>query len=196
VHTHVRKSRGKIKPGLLVENIHYLYWNSKKKYSHLPQIEGYNKGDEYDSVIQFWLDYWKDRGVKFPDDLDPVMIKALISLESRFDPKAKSRDPKSSASGLMQVTDQMLRVLGGHPNKKNWIEARDHLIHVTNADKLDPVVNIALGIRLLGHKFSQIPKQYSKNVRGALIGYNQWNKKGEAYADEVLSRYKKTQKRK
>lgn len=154
VHTHIRKNRGKIKPGLLVENIHYLYWNSKKKYSALPRIEGYSKGDEYDAVIQFWLDYWKDQGVKFPDDLDPLIIKALISVESSFNPKAKSKDPKSSASGLMQVTDKMLRILGGHLNKKKWIEARDHLIHVTKADKLDPVVSIALGIRLLGHKFS------------------------------------------
>ena len=67
---------------------------------------------------------------------------------------------------------------------------------MTKADKLDPVVSIALGIRLLGHKFSQVPKQYTKNARGALIGYNQWNKKGEAYADDVLSRYEKARKKK
>lgn len=27
VHTHVEKNRGKIKPGLLAENIYYLFWN-------------------------------------------------------------------------------------------------------------------------------------------------------------------------
>jgi len=196
VDTHVRRNRGKIKPGLLIENIHYLYWNSKKKYSALAKIDGYSKGDEYDSVVQFWLDYWKSQGVKFPDDLDPLMIKALISVESSFNPKAKSKDPKSTASGLMQVTDQMLRVLEGHPNAKKWIEARDHLIHVAKADKLDPIVNIALGIRILGHKFSQIPKRYPKTARGALIGYHQWNEKGEAYADEVLSRYENARNKK
>ena len=196
VDAHIRRNRGKIKPGLLVENIHYLYWNSKKKYPALARVEGYNRGDEYDSVIQFWLDYWKAQGIKFPDDLNPLMVKALISLESSFDPKARSRDPKSTASGLMQITDQMLRVLGGHPNAKKWIEARSHLIHVTKADKLDPVISIALGARLLGHKFSQIPKRYPKNARSALIGYHHWSEKGEMYADEILYRYEKARKKK
>ena len=194
VDAHVRRNPGKIKPGLLVENIYFLFWSSKKKYSPLNSIVGYKRGSEYDSLIQFWLDYWKSEGVQFPEDLDPLMIKALIAVESSFNPKAKSKDPKSTASGLMQVTDQSLRVLGGFPNKKKWIESRDHLIHVTKDDKLDPVVNIALGIRLLGHKFSQVPKRYPKNARGALIGYHQWNKEGEAYADDVLSRYKKSLK--
>lgn len=196
VDAHIRRNRGKIKPGLLIENIHYLFWNSKTKYPALKLIDGYKNGGEYDSIIQFWLDYWKAQGIKFPNDLDPLMIKSLISLESSFNPKAKSKDPKSTASGLMQVTDQSLRVLGGHPNKAKWIEARDHLLHVTKGEKIDPVVSIALGIRLLGHKFSQIPKKYSKNARGALIGYHQWNEKGEAYADEVLSRYEKSRKSK
>ncbi|MBX7231738.1 MAG: hypothetical protein K1X29_06595 [Bdellovibrionales bacterium] len=35
----VRKNRGKIKPGLLVVNIHDLFWNSKKKYSSHKQRE-------------------------------------------------------------------------------------------------------------------------------------------------------------
>lgn len=73
---------------------------------------------------------------------------------------------------------------------------RRHLVHVQKSDKLDPVVSVALGTRLLAHKFSQIPKKYSKNARSALIGYHQWNKKGETYADEVLSRYEKARKKK
>jgi hypothetical protein len=194
VDAHVRKNRGKINPGLLVENLHYLFWNTKKKFPPLNPIFGFKQGAEYDSLIQFWLIYWKSEGVQFPDDLDPLVIKTLIAIESSFNPKAKSKDPKSTASGLMQVTDQSLRVLGGFPNKAKWIEAREHLIHVTREDKLDPVVNIALGIRLLGHKFSQVPKRYSKNAKAALIGYHQWNKKGEAYADEILSLYRKSLK--
>lgn len=196
VDAHVRKNRGKIKSGLLVENIHYLFWNSKKKYSSLKSIIDFPQGDEYDFLIQFWLDYWSSQGLKFPDDLDPLMIKALISVESGFNPKAKSKDSKSTASGLMQVTDQSLRVLGGFPNKEKWIETRKHLIHVTKIDKLDPVVSVALGTRLLAHKFSQLPKKYTKNARSMFVGYNQWNKKGEAYADEVLARYEKARTKK
>lgn len=58
------------------------------------------------------------------------------------------------ASGLMQVTDQMVRIVGEFPNKKKWIECKNNLIHVTKEDKLDPVVSIALGTRILGHKYS------------------------------------------
>ena len=191
VDAHVRKNRNKIKPGLLIENIQHLYWQSKKKYSALPRIENYNKGDEYDSVIQFWLDYWKEQGVQFPKDLDALMIKALISVESSFNPREVSKDPKSTASGLMQVTDQMVRVLGGFPNKKGYIEARKNLIHIKYEDKLDPNVNTALGIRLLGHKYSQIPKGNPKNARNTLKMYHQWGEQSEAYANEVLSRYRK-----
>ncbi len=156
----------------------------------MPAIEDYETESGYDAPIQFWLDYWKEQGVKFPADLDPLMIKALISVESSFDPKARSKDKKSTASGLMQVTDQMVRVLGGFPNKKCYIEARRNLIHVNYEDKLDPLVNIALGVRLLGHKHSQAPKKYGDGARASLIGYHQWNFKGEVYADEVLKRYR------
>jgi len=196
VDAHIRKNRGKIKSGLLIENIHYLFWNSKKKYPPLQPIEGYPLGDKYDSLIQFWLDYWKSEGVDFPDDLDPLIVKALISVESSFNPDAKSKDPKSTASGLMQVTDQMVRVLAGFPDQKGYIETRKNLIHIKYEDKLDPVVNIALGIRLLGHKFSQIPKGQLKNARNTLKMYHQWNKQGESYADEVLTRYRNARDKK
>jgi soluble lytic murein transglycosylase-like protein len=159
-------------------------------------IPAYKQGSEYDPVIQFWLDYWRAQGLPFPDGIDALLIKAMISFESRFDPNAKSTDHKSTASGLMQVTNQALRALGGFPNKQKWIEAKDHLIYVQKSDKNDPLVNVALGVRLLSHKFSQIPKRYPKDVRSTLIGYNQWNQKGEKYADEVLFRYKKALQKK
>lgn len=196
VDAHIRKNRNKIKPGLLIENIHYLFWNSKNKYPSLQPIEGYPQGNQYDDLIQFWLDYWKSQGLRYPDDLDPLLIKVLISVESDFNPNAKSKDPDSTASGLMQVTDQSLRVLGGFPNKKKWIEARKHLIHVTNKDKLDPVVSVALGTRLLAHKYSQIPNRYMKNAKGTVIGYHSFDKAGEKYAEKVLSRYEKAKKQK
>jgi len=196
VDAHLRKNRNKIKPGLLLENIHYFFWNSKKKYPSLNQIPKYPQGDQYDDLIQFWLDHWKSQGLKFPDDLDPLMVKALISVESDFRPDAESTDPDSTAAGLMQVTDQSLRVLGGFPNKKKWIEVRKYLIHVTKKDKFDPVVSVALGTRLLAHKYSQIPKRYSKNAKGAMIGYHSFDKAGEEYVEKVLSRYEAAKKKK
>lgn len=196
VDAHVRRNRSKIKPGLLIENIQYLYWQSKKEYPPLPRISKYKRGNEYDSVIQFWLDYWKTQGVRFPQDIDPLMIKALISLESSFNPKEKNKNPKSTASGLMQITNQMVRVLGGFPNQKGYIEALKNLLHIKYEDKLDPIINIALGVRLLGHKYSQIPKGQTKNARNMLKMYHQWNKQGEVYADEILSRYRSARDKK
>src|SRR3989344_7764731 len=87
VDAHVRKNRGKIRPGILKENIYFLFWNSKKKYSSLEEITGFEgKGAQYDELIQFWLDYWKSQGVKFPKNIDSLLIKAMIAVESTFDP--------------------------------------------------------------------------------------------------------------
>lgn len=53
------------------------------KSSPLNSIVGFSsKGSEYDAAIRFWLEYWKSAGVSFPDDLDPLMIKAMIAVES------------------------------------------------------------------------------------------------------------------
>jgi soluble lytic murein transglycosylase-like protein len=191
VHTHIRKNKGKIRPGLLKENIHFLFWTAQKKYSSLNAIVGFkDKGSEYDALIQFWLEYWKSQGMLFPNDLEPLMIKALIAKESTFNPNEKNK--VSTAAGLMQITEQSLRILGGHPNTKKWIEVRNNLIHVKKDDRFDPVVNIALGVRWLGYKFSQIPKQYAKTAQGVLIGYHSFNKDGETYAKQVLTFYEKS----
>ncbi|MEW6056989.1 MAG: transglycosylase SLT domain-containing protein [Bdellovibrionota bacterium] len=177
------------------ENIHYLFWNSKKVYSSLPEIVDFkDKGSEYDTLIQFWIDYWKSQGVPFPDDLDPLMIKALIAVESTFNPNARSKVKGSTAEGLMQVTDQSLRILGGFPNKKGWIEMRKQLNHVEKAEKLDPIINVALGTRLLGHKFSQITDNSKRNSKTMIAHYNSRGKEGDAYAQKVLEFYKKSKK--
>lgn len=196
VDAHIRKNRGKIRPGLLIENIHYLFWNSKKKYPVLNSISGFgDKGSEYDTAIQFWIDYWKSQGLKYPEDLDPLMIKALIAEESSF--RVNPPLPKgSSAEGLMQVTDQAVRVLGGFPNKDGYIECKNNLLHVTKEEKIDPMVNIALGTRLLAHKYSQIPKNRSKDARTMIEGYYSFGPGGKAYAERILSRYEKSRKKK
>lgn len=189
VDEHVRKNHGKIRPGLLQENIWYLFWNSKKKYPALKPISGFkNKGSEYDEVIQFWLDYWKAQGVAYPADLNPLMIKAIIALESGFTEKAKNK--KSTAEGLMQITDQSLRILGGFPDGDGWTEVKNNLIHVVKTDKRDPIINIAIGIRLLGHKFGQIRNSGLKDAWKLIAIYNSRNEKiGGEYAETVRKLY-------
>jgi hypothetical protein len=196
VDAHTRKNRKSTASVLLKENIFFLYWNSNTPFKPLPIIPGFPRKDEYDGLIQFWLKYWQDQGLQFPPDLDALMIKALVSVESSFDPNAKTKDPRSTASGLMQITDQSLRILAGHPNKDAWVEVRNHQIFVEKNDRFDPVINVALGLRFLAHKFTQIPKRYPKNARSLLTGYHQWNKEGEAYADEILKRHRNAQKSK
>jgi hypothetical protein len=47
VDAHIRKNRGKIIPGLLIENLLYLYWNSEKIYPNLDPIKGFRTVTEY-----------------------------------------------------------------------------------------------------------------------------------------------------
>jgi len=197
VDAHTRKNRGKVRPGLLKENIYFLFWSSKKKYPALSEIKEFEGlGSEYDSLIQFWLDYWKEQGIEFPKDLDPLMIKVMIAVESTFDPRKISKAKNSTAAGLMQVTDQSLRIMGGFPDKKKWIEMSNHLIHVEKVDKLDPVINIALGTRMLGHKWSQIKDSKKRNIRHLIRNYHSKDEGGDVYADKVLSLHEKSRKEK
>lgn len=130
VDAHIRKNRGKIRPGLLKENIHFLFWSSKKKYLTLEEIKGFEgNGAEYDELIQFWLDYWKSQGIEFPD-------------------------------------------------------------------KLDPVISIALGTRLLGHKYSQLRNSKKKTLRQLIRNYHSRDEEGDAYAEKVLLLYEKSRKKK
>lgn len=196
VDAHIRKNRGKIRPGLLKENIYYLFWNSNKSYDSLPTVTGFgSSGAEFDKAIQFWLDYWKSVGIPFPSKLDPLLVKCIIALESSFNPKAKTKSKNSTASGLMQVTDQSMRIMAGFPNKNKWIEIKNNLIHLNNVDeKLDALISIALGTRWLGHKFSQIPKSRNKDLRSMVVGYHSFDAQGELYADNVFKLYEKSRK--
>ena len=72
---------------------------------------------------------------------------------------------------------------------------KKNLIHVKKEDKLDPLVNIALGTRLLGHKYGQIPKDWDKNAENAIRSYYSRGKGGEEYAEKVLGLYEKSRKK-
>ncbi|MEQ1876938.1 MAG: transglycosylase SLT domain-containing protein, partial [Bdellovibrionia bacterium] len=104
VDTHIRRNRGAIPKILLIEIIHYLYWNSKKKSERVGKVFGFSENAELDAVIHFWLMYWKEQGLKFPAALDPLWIKTIIAVESSFEPQAKTKVEGSSATGLIQIT--------------------------------------------------------------------------------------------
>ncbi len=74
-------------------------------------------------------------------------------------------------------------------------QTEEKLIHVQESDKFDPVVNIALGIRLLGHKWSQITDLKLKNLRQLIRDFHSRNKEGDEYAEKVFKLYEKSLKK-
>jgi hypothetical protein len=190
VDEHIARNSGSRKSMFLIENIHYLFWNSKKEYKKLKSIKEFEGKDEYDSPIQFWLDSWKEKGLKFPNDLDPLMIKAMIAVESRFRPEAKSKVKGSSASGLMQLTNQSRRILSGRPDSDGYREMKSDYLNISDADVFEPIINIAGGIRWLSYKYTKIKKGAEKNAFNAIKNYHSWDEEGEKYAKKVMEKYK------
>ena len=176
---------------LLGENLLYLWWNSKKKYKKLGAIKGYKENAELDAVIQFWIEYWRKQGLAFPS-VDPKLIKALVAVESTFDPKASSTNPKSTAYGLMQITDQTRRILGGIPDGKGYREMPSHYIQLSRADLEDPVISIGAGTRWLFYKYTKIPKRAKKTLSNTIKNYHSWDDAGEAYMRKVEALYQKS----
>jgi soluble lytic murein transglycosylase len=83
--------------------------------------------------------------------LDPLLVSAVIEVESHFDPFAVSG---VGARGLMQLM----------PPTADWLLARD----VKPAHLFDPVLNIELGTLYL----SQLMDQFGGDLNQALIAYN------------------------
>lgn len=104
------------------------------------------KGSQFDALIGGWTQYWNER---FPsrEPLDPDYVKALIGTESSFNQKTLTRSKSGWAVGLMQVTEETLKIL---KNEKG--ELKDHLVKVTFNDLQDPSLNIAAGVRWLFRK--------------------------------------------
>jgi hypothetical protein len=191
VDTHPRKNRGSVPEILLIENIHYLFWNSKKSYSKIKNVKQFVGKDQYDEVIQFWLDHWRSKGLPLTG-FDPLLIKVVIAVESGFDPLAKSKVKRSSATGLMQITGQARGVLSGRADSDGYQEMKSDYLEVSENDMLDPIVNVATGIRWLAHKESKTPKGIKKTAHNTLKNYYSWNKDGEHYAKKIETLYKKS----
>jgi hypothetical protein len=100
----------------------------------------FENSDKYDELIRGWVYYWND--IFNPQDqLNPNLIKALTATESSFrlNPK-KNR----SAYGLMQITNDTLKILGDHHG-----ELKNYIINAKKKDILEPSANICCGVRWL-----------------------------------------------
>lgn len=97
-------------------------------------------------------------------DLDPLLILAIIKVESGFRTQIRSH---AGAIGLMQVMPIVLREVG-------------HEIAVTKKEELyDPYKNLHLGI----HYLTYLLEKYGHDLRRALVAYNL----GPSALDERLS---------
>ena len=103
---------------LHASNLRHLYYNRLKKiYPKLRAIKGFRGFHKYDPMIQFWTEYWKDKDV-LPKEVDPLLIKAMIAAESSFRPRVRTKDSRSTATGLLQLTESTLKTLKGNRIKK------------------------------------------------------------------------------
>jgi hypothetical protein len=193
VKAHIRKNRG-TKVTLLPENLLYLYWHGELDYPRLGTVKGFEEFPEFDQVIQFWLNFWKEQGLPFPKSLDPFLIKVLIAKESSFRISVKTKIAGSSATGLMQVLQTTLYRLEGIP-KSNYVEVKSNFLQLKLNDLTDPVINIAAGIRWLSHKYYLLlagKKAKPDDVYSMIKYYHSWDKDGENYADEIFKMYNKS----
>jgi hypothetical protein len=191
VNTHLSRNPGKHGEILQIENLLYLFWHSKQTFPDLNTIKGFSSNSEIDPVIQFWMEYWREQGLKFPA-ADPLLIKAMVAFESGFNPLARSTVRGSSAFGLMQVTDQARRILSGSPDSKGYIEGKSPFVRVSKSDIIDPVINVATGTRWLFYKYTSIPSRAEKNLFNTIKNYHSWDKAGDEYVRKIEDLFKKS----
>lgn len=189
VDAHNAKNPARGKLVYLSENLSYLYWNADlKKYHDLKAIKGFPAHHELDALIQFWLDYWRLQGLKYPDDLDPLVVKAMVAYESSFNPSATSN--QSTATGLIQMTNTARLDLSGRKlNGGQYI--KDQAVSITQADLKDPLINIAAAMRWLAAKYGSIPSRQEKTTFNLLQAYNS-QKEGTKYAEKIMQLYQQS----
>ena len=161
----------------------------------------------YDPMIQFWAEYWKDKK-RLPKEVDPLLIKAMIAVESSFcanivsgedcketttESGTSQPETQSKALGLMQLRTETLDYLGRGSNP----EVTRYLINLADNDAFTPIANIAAGIRWLGHKIEKSPLGDSNNIADRIFGgvqyYHGWDfERNDIYANKVYKIYNET----
>ena len=191
VEEHCRKNPKSKEKFLYRSNLNYIYEKLKDKYQYkkLKKIKGYpqDKG-QYDELIQFWLKYWKSQGL-INEDIDPLLVKAIIACESSFRESVITEMPGSSATGLMQILVSTMNILAGKTSK----EVRKFNIDISQEEAKEANSNIAAGTRWLIFKITTSPwkNKKAKNDRmyGGVKYYHSWNGDGEVYADKGFKTY-------
>lgn len=194
VESHCRKNPPSKKSFLYKSNLDYIFENyqDKHEYKSLRKIKGYpqDKG-QYDKKIQFWLNYWSEKGF-IKESIDPLLVKAIIAVESSFRETVITDLPNSSATGLMQIVKRTMRILA----RKYGHEIRRGNIDISQEEARDANANIAAGTRWLIYKITTSPWRKKKRKQDRIFGgvkyYHSWDDEGEKYAKKVLELYEKS----
>ncbi|HEX6972265.1 MAG TPA: lytic transglycosylase domain-containing protein [Limnochordia bacterium] len=96
--------------------------------------------------------------------LDPLLLIAVMRVESRFDPNARSSE---GAVGLMQLM----------PQTASWVAAQMRLPHFEKASLLDPETNMAIGawyLAALYDEFDQDPVLALAAYNGGIGNVRRW----------------------
>ena len=191
VEAHCRKNSKSKVNFLYKSNINYIFdkYENNFKYKKLNRIKGYkqDKG-QYDILIQFRLKYCKSKGL-INEDIDPLLVKALIAAESSFRERVITKMPNSSATGLMQLLKTTMNIL----SKKISKEVRVANIDINQEEAREALVNIAAGTRWLIFKITTSPNRKSKSQKVRMYSgvkyYHSWNDDGDVYAKKVFQIY-------
>lgn len=191
VEEHCRKNSKSKEKFLYKSNLDYIYekFKNRYKYKNLKRIKGYSQDKgQYDEVVQFWLKFWKDEGL-IKEDIDPLLVKAIIAIESGFREEVVTKIPNSSATGLMQLLVTTMRILAQKLGK----EIRRSNIDISQEEAKDSNANIAAGTRWLIYKITSSPLKNKSSKRDRMYGgvkyYHSWDDAGEKYADKVFKVY-------
>ena len=162
----------------------------KKKPS--PNALGSKHGNDFDELIGGWTQYWNEM-LSSEQPLDPNLVKALISTESDFKITAKALASKGNwARGLMQVTDQTLKIL-----KDEKGEVKNFLVDIDQGDAHDPNLNISAGIRWLFQKKALLEKRKRRVVswEEAVMDYKGYTKDLKNKKKSAMTQWNKFLKR-
>ncbi len=116
--------------------------------------------------------------------IDPVLVMAIISVESQFDPKAKGT---SGEMGLMQIL----------PNTAAWIAKKTGHSYRKGESLYDPQVNITLGVRYIAFLRKSFGGQGSRYIAAYNMGARNvrklvaQNTQPKIYPAKVMYNYKK-----
>jgi soluble lytic murein transglycosylase len=127
--------------------------------------------------LQYPLAFWTSvRREAQANDIDPLLIQAIMRQESLFDPEARS---SAGARGLMQVMPATAQRVAGSPEST-----------VDPSELMQPDLNIQLGVREL----SELLRRFHGDLLKAVAAYNggataveKWERRGhDLDADEFV----------